>query len=421
MSNEIRTLAAGLAFCCTTVGMTVARAECVGANGHVYTDSFITAKIQSQSATNKERWLTYFEMSFLAGVDYFSFWDPDRSLPGHDIPNAPGTVYAKWMNAAFLAEYGIDSNAMPVTEGTEISIIGRPWHGRKDYRRNAKARRTIAHYSYSPRFIDGYSSKGALGEHKLTSAKNAVGDTTGSAVDSVFGSDAESVNLYCDLFSGTLAHPVIRSGLLVHEGQHSWEFRHQDIDNYGHTKCLNLYTIDGMPKIDCDTVHWHGRHDVAHGDMYKNIENPYQIEREYYCDVSEYPNGWVPADFRILASEWANYKTRQLKLDGGAPPICGNPYPFGRTSPEKAYCQEGWPCYCPQGSSGEIITQCGNKCVDLKEDAKNCGACGSVCDGACNAGICQPCQTGLGACRDDGTCVTGQFCNMLGCCELDFQ
>jgi hypothetical protein len=55
--------------------------------------------------------------------------------------------------------------------------------------------------------------------------------------------------------------------------------------------------------------------------------------------------------------------------DAGAPPACG------------PMCQAQ---LCTGGK-----TRCGDQCVDLSKDSKNCGACGTKCEGKCEESHCE--------------------------------
>jgi hypothetical protein len=48
------------------------------------------------------------------------------------------------------------------------------------------------------------------------------------------------------------------------------------------------------------------------------------------------------------------------------------------------------------------LTKCGNGCFDLRTDAKNCGACGTICPAGktCNEGTCSGCAAGLTKCAN---------------------
>ncbi len=68
---------------------------------------------------------------------------------------------------------------------------------------------------------------------------------------------------------------------------------------------------------------------------------------------------------------------------------------------------------------------CGGRCVDLKKDAVNCGACGTTChfpnaDGHCADGVCVigTCAAGFGDCTTDPGCetpLTASFANCGAC------
>lgn len=79
------------------------------------------------------------------------------------------------------------------------------------------------------------------------------------------------------------------------------------------------------------------------------------------------------------------------------------------------------PVCCPEGT-----TFCGGACVDLDQDAANCGACGTACGGGqeCVAGVCglacqtaadcgpvgDTCAAGVCSCGDETPCAGGAVC-----------
>src|SRR5207248_2440580 len=85
------------------------------------------------------------------------------------------------------------------------------------------------------------------------------------------------------------------------------------------------------------------------------------------------------------------------------------------------------------GSPPTPCTECAGKCVDLKTDSANCGACNTACSGGqvCNIGSCSvTCRTGTtncsGGCVDEQTdpahcgdcthaCAAGQKCSSGAC------
>lgn len=271
----------------------------------------------------------------------------------------------------------------------------RPRHGRRDYRRLSRSCQTTSHYEYTPwRRIWEVSPGGKRGHH---------------SAEYWLGSGEENVDLYCVLFDpngptpgevNPLAHPVVRAGTLVHEGQHSWEVRYQDEESYGHQPCpwdLNM---------KCDVNHEHSRYDIGHAYLYDHTHNPYQVQREFYCDLAERPRAWVPADLRAMA--YIESIERANHLDPRPGDHCGNPFPLGRSAPGR-HCSST-ACQCESG-----LDFCpGVGCVDLLSDRDNCGKCGEDCADRCVNGACASC-TFTEVCDSHDDCPLTGIC-LAGCC-----
>jgi hypothetical protein len=84
----------------------------------------------------------------------------------------------------------------------------------------------------------------------------------------------------------------------------------------------------------------------------------------------------------------------------------------GRTCQQGLVCNNG-ACVTPAtgGTCGGNLTMCASGCTSLADDARNCGTCGSFCDGSCNSGMCQaPGQAPFGStCVRNGDCA-GNLC-----------
>ncbi|RME52392.1 hypothetical protein D6783_04690 [Candidatus Woesearchaeota archaeon] len=68
---------------------------------------------------------------------------------------------------------------------------------------------------------------------------------------------------------------------------------------------------------------------------------------------------------------------------------------------------------CPQG-----LRRCGDACVNIQEDGRNCGGCGVVCDPGsfCQDGFCVQERACSVACRRDSDCGAGEYCLRKGSC-----
>lgn len=362
-------------------------AACWGDTLSVFEDEIVAQIMQQSPSSKRKTWRSYFLKSYLDGhtVQPSNYTQIDQW--DYDGPQG------KWMIAAFLVEYGINSSEMPVNSPNEISLISRPWHGKYDYRRNAKARGTKAHYKYGPRYSKDTPDGGVLGKHNW---------------HKYLGGHTEKVTLFCPIFEkgNYFAHPMLRASVQVHEGQHSREYRYQDHDDYGHKTCTTKNLDGSTLTFDCDKAVLHSRYAYTHGAMYKSNEKPYQTGYEFACDISEHPNSWVPSDVRIRAMLEAEFGRKRIQNE--ALPACGNPYPFGRKTAEKPTCPAGKTCECPAG-----LAMCGTACVDLSSSNGNCGACGNTCAGSCVAGACQVCN--YGSCSNVSDC-NGYLSCTNGCC-----
>jgi hypothetical protein len=365
----------------------------------IFEDEIVAQIIQTSPPSARKKWRSYFLRSYLdnhtvnpSNYIHIDQWDY----------NGP---QGKWMIGAYLVEYGINSSVMPVQSTAGISLLSRPWHGRYDYRRNAKARGTRAHYKYGPRYSKETPTNGTIGRHNW---KKYIGGHT------------EKVTLYCPLFQpgDYRGHPMLRASVQVHEGQHSREYRYRTFaipgSAYGHKTCIETHDDGSKRKYDCDQAVLHSRYAYGNGEMYRSYEKPYQTGYEFGCDLAEHANSWVPSDVRLRAVSEAKYSRDQL-TNNESLPYCGNPYPFGRKTAEKPYCVAGGTCGCSNG-----LTLCSNVCVDVSSNKTDCGACGNTCSsGPCINGTCNACQTA--SCGTAADCAGAYYACNNGCCADAIQ
>jgi hypothetical protein len=350
-------------------------------------------------------WHSYFRGYYIVGYtdSLHGFSAGDQVAPG-DI-----SIYAKWGNAALMAQYGIDDSYMPTEFVEQIGPV-RPWHSKLDYQRVAQAHGNRAHDEYHPYFNEKTRADGTIGLHEYHDA---------GTLEGVFGTAStwETVDLYCPLFDSTShptsADPVLRSAVMVHEGQHSWEHKHQS-GHYGHSWCPSGTGVE----FKCDTPHFHSKTDYAGGDLYDGTENPYQVEYEYLCDLAEFPSAWLPRGYVLLAmNHAAGYRNR---FEGGVQaPACGDIYPLGRQDSEYPYCLSAGGNYC-SCRDGWTLCPLASACVDTSANESHCGACNNVCPTGsyCNSGVCEaPTDCQFGVCGVDcalSMCWSGE---QAGCCQ----
>ncbi len=382
-----------------------------------YAEEIIHQRIMKQSPEYRQHWKDYHDGSYLDGNGVIGVSAADTSLRAGNS----GTFYSKLYHSHWLIEKGIPDE-MPAYVAGALHLGGSspPWHTSWDYQRLAKARSTEAHYPYIL-LVDWYTGPiNQLAQHKYW--------TGGDVLDGLgFTSQQETVSLYAPVFSPThtsvWSHPVARAGVMLHEGQHSFEYK-WEVDEgaggggYGHESCEIIHTKPGSKErttriIDCDNMEWHNR-GVARGELAHIHDGPYQVEREFLCDVAEHAASWVSKDQLVVAFNLA--LARDATIKNGPPPSCGKPFPFGRTSAEKPVCR-GKSCLCASD-----MTLCGGSCVDLTANANNCGMCGKKCSNGCIDRACfvpptcappalPPDRTGKCPVND------GQFTIYNGCCH----
>lgn len=206
--------------------------------------------------------------------------------------------YPKHWNAAYLVTYGMgDVNAWS-------------FHGTEDYR--------------------------ATGEAASSNFHNSLYHIPSDRTD-IFGgylpvSGPDQLTTACPLYNSTSANanPGSRAGDFMHEGWHGW----LDKGNWdngsvaGHRATQGNCTANG-----CDYFYFHGIGDFAFGAMWQDdgtanrFHSPNQVQVEFLCDVSDYPQWWVPASVRQAAAADANTRAAQRFINGPGY-SCGSPRPW---------------------------------------------------------------------------------------------
>lgn len=208
--------------------------------------------------------------------------------------------FPKHWNAAYLVTYGMGDN------GTYS------FHGTVDYRATAEGPSS----DYHPEIC-----------HQATDATNIYG----SYSTSLFSCD--KVKTSCLLYDSwrSNAHPASRAGDFMHEGWHGWMNKHgYNNGSYGGHRAMQGACTD----CDCcDYFYWHGIGDFAFGAMWEDdgtpnrFHSPNQVQVEFLCDVSDYPQSWVPASVRTSAALDANSRAAGRFINGPGY-SCGDPRPW---------------------------------------------------------------------------------------------
>jgi hypothetical protein len=154
----------------------------------------------------------------------------------------------------------------------------------------------------------------------------------GAWVYHFFGSN--EVQTSCPLYDPNVApnaNPASRGGDFQHEGWHGW----MDKYNFNNGSCSGhrCGPTGNCTVANCDYFYFHGIGAYAFGAMWQNdgtakrFHSPNQVQVEYLCDVSDFPQSWVPASVRQAARVDANQRAAQRFINGPGY-SCGNPRPW---------------------------------------------------------------------------------------------
>lgn len=203
----------------------------------------------------------------------------------------PRFAFPKMLNAGFLIRYGLDDE-----------VLG-PWHNVVDYSAWASGRRHG--FRYEPE----------------DSTENWA-----RAQDGFWQTDL--VEMMCPSFDKSAG---IRAGGMLHEATHIiyYKYKHKDCGD----KCWDdwLFHVLGQ---------------YPYGKLVGNKHSMYQIEVEFTCDLSEFPDPWVPATIVTQAQAESNNLMNNyiIKQPGWT---CGIPRP-GSTRPPPPQppplCESGEKC-----------------------------------------------------------------------------
>lgn len=198
----------------------------------------------------------------------------------------PKFAFPKMMNSAYLLAYGLEDSSPG------------PWHSNVDYYTWASGRRHD--FRYKP-----VATGGAYAESFGDMRFNDFGQ---------FGL-VHRIEINCPLFTISSG---LRAGAMLHESTHIiywiWEHDSNKPGSNCSTKCS-------------DDWFFHPLDDYEHGELSGHTHAMNQIEIEYLCDLSEFPDPWVPAGIALVAEAAANSRVNNRVLN---PPgwICGEPRPL---------------------------------------------------------------------------------------------
>lgn len=208
--------------------------------------------------------------------------------------------FAKVVNAAFLINYALTDN------------LALQWHSTEDYRSSSRAADNGFHGPFYMRLATT-GAPSATTEAQAQTRRFLARDRT---------------NLYCTLFSaGSQADSASnRAAAMVHESWHHWQYHHGF-----QTSHLQI----GSPPRDADWFYPHRVSDFDFGvlDGYDTnpshllFHSPYQIAVEFYADLAEMSQPWVPVVVTQAARGVGNARLGR-RFANAVAYVIGNPRPF---------------------------------------------------------------------------------------------
>ncbi|MFN7961500.1 MAG: hypothetical protein U0002_09530 [Thermoanaerobaculia bacterium] len=208
--------------------------------------------------------------------------------------------FTKHWNATFLVTFGLADDLL------------HSWHGTVDYRATAEATNALYHVDIFHTADDDPCCFGSFKPH-------------------TFGRD--EVSTHCALYDAgaTNGNPGSRAGDFMHEGWHAWQRRYHFTGGpcNGHI----CGPTANCTASTCDPFYFHRVSAYLFGAMWQNdgtgrrFHSPNQVQVEFLCDLSEFPNSWVPASVRTSAAADANFRAT-TRFTNGPGFQCGDPRPF---------------------------------------------------------------------------------------------
>ncbi len=249
-----------------------------------------TCNQSSSSAAEQDLWNTHgcWNDYFLWSYKAYKMRRSDFIERGWNDACNINKEFAKHWNASYLITYGLADN-------NEFSF-----HGTGDYRGVAEARSSSYHSSFYHDVDDGTSPLGKFVYNPFTT--NEIVTLCG---------------LYTATFGG--ANPAARAGVFMHEGWHGWLSKY----DWSNGSCSGHHCgpTGNCTKSNCDYFYFHGIGAFAFGQLWKGdppefFHTPYQLQVEFLCDVSDYPQSWVPASVRLAAQAHANARAADRFING---------------------------------------------------------------------------------------------------------